>query len=313
MSLAGFEGARLLASGLRFPEGPVALDDGSLLVCELEAGRLTRVADGEDPALVAQLGGSPNGAALGPDGSVWVANSGGWCWTDLGGGFLVPQGPGEVTQPEGFAGGSIQRVDLASGEFETIYTECAGHRLNGPNDLVFDAEGGFWFSDYGKQRARDVDRGGVYYARADGSSIVEAAFPLDSPNGIGLSPDGAALYVAETHTGRLWEYQVVGPGQLGTKRLAASMPGAQFLDSLAVEADGRVCVATITEGGIAVVAPDGSVEFVAAVGEWAEPVVTNICFGGPDRRTAYITLSATGRLIACDWPRPGLSLHGVAR
>ena len=63
--------------------------------------------------------------------------------------------------------------------------------LWGPNDLVFDAHGGFWFTDFGRNRDRARTRGAVYYALADGSRIEEAIYPLDSPNGIGLSPDGA--------------------------------------------------------------------------------------------------------------------------
>src|SRR5262249_5513475 len=149
-----------------------------------------------------------------------------------------------------------------------LYTHCGAHPLRGPNDLVFDPQGGFWFTDHGKIRERERDRGGLYYARPDGSLIREAVFPLDAPNGVGLSPDGRRLYVAETYTGRLWAFDVGAPGEIvhgaalpgtGGGTLVAGLPGFQLFDSLAVEASGNVCVATLATGAITVVAPDGTI------------------------------------------------------
>jgi gluconolactonase len=72
-----------------------------------------------------------------------------------------------------------------------------------------------------------------------------------------------------------------------------------------VDSGGNVCVATISNGGITVISPDGGkIEHVAM----PDPLTTNVCFGGPDLRTAYITLSATGKLVSIPWPRPGLRL-----
>ena len=171
---------REITSGLQFPEGPVALDDGSVLVVEIKRGTLTRVARDGKQTIVAQTGGGPNGAAIGPDGLVYVCNNGGFEWHEVGG-LLVPG-----NQAHDYAGGCIQRVDLATGEVEDLYRACDGRALCGPNDIVFDAAGGFWFTDHGKMRERDRDRTGVFYARADGSRIREILFPLDAPNGIGL-------------------------------------------------------------------------------------------------------------------------------
>jgi gluconolactonase len=83
------------------------------------------------------------------------------------------------------------------------------------------------------------------------------------------------------------------------------VPGENAFDSLAVDGDGHVCVATIRDGGITDVAPDGTWTHVAT----GDRLTTNICFGGPDLRTAYITCSASGTLVRCTWPRPGLRLH----
>jgi gluconolactonase len=278
---------REITSGLEFPEGPVALADGSVLVVEIKGGRLTRVLPDGTHKVVAETGGGPNGAALGPDGKVWVCNNGGFEWHDAGGLTL----PGN--QPADYSGGRIERVDLETGGVEVVYTECGGVPLRGPNDLVFDAEGGLWFTDHGKTRERDRDRTGIFYAAPDGSRIEEKVFPLDAPNGIGLSPDGSTVVIDPRPT----------PNG-GT--LLAGLPGLQLLDSLAVDGAGNVCVATIVNGGVTTISPDGgSIEHLPT----GDPLTTNICFGGEGLRTAYITLSGTGRLVATEWPRPGLPLH----
>jgi gluconolactonase len=296
-----------IVSGLKFPEGPIAMPDGSVLVVEIMRGTLSRVTLNGKITVVAETGGGPNGAAVGPDGAVYICNNGGFEWHEIAG-FTVPG-----NQPASYRGGSIQRVDVDSGRVETLYTECEGRPLRGPNDLVFDASGGFWFTDHGKIRDRDRDRGGLYYARPDGSLIREVVFPLDSPNGVGLSPDGTRIYVAETFTGRVWQWDVVRPGEVaegmplapGGGTLLAGLPGYQLFDSLAIDADGNVCVATLVNGGITVLSTFGEVLEHVATGD---PLTTNICFGGRDGRTAFITCSGTGRLVAVEWPRPGLKL-----
>ena len=197
---------------------------------------------------------------------------------------------------------------------EVIFEAADGVRLCGPNDLVFDAHGGFWFTDHGKTRPRDRDRTGVFYAKADGSHIEEMIFPLEAPNGVGLSPDGDELYVAETPTGRLWAWPLSGPGQLAGERadrpdggrLLRGRQGYFLFDSLAVAADGGVCIATIIDGGVTTVYPDDrDPKFVPM----PDRLTTNVCFGGEDLKTAYITLSSTGQLVSMPWDTPGAPLN----
>jgi len=261
--------------------------------------------------VVAEPGGGPNGAAIGPDGRCYLCNNGGFDFAYEEGGV----GMRPVAQAADYSGGRIEAVDLKTGAVEVLYTECDGHPLRGPNDIVFDAGGGFYFTDLGKVRERDWDRTGLYYARTDGSLIREVAYPVITPNGIGLSPDEKTLYAAETVTGRLWAFDIVDPGVIDKHpypsphggRLVGNSKGFRNFDSLAVEANGNICVATLLDGGITVIAPDGSsIEHVPMPDPY---YVTNICFGGPDLKTAYITQSWLGTLIAVDWPRPGLPLN----
>ncbi len=303
---------RHITSGLQFPEGPIAMDDGSVLLVEIARGTLSRVTPDGRIHVVSQMGGGPNGAAIGPDGAVYVCNNGGFEYATEIDGCLRP-----IAQTRDYAGGRLERVDLATGRFERLFDTVDGLGLRGPNDIVFDAHGGFYFTDLGKARAHDMDHGGVYYAPAGGAVPRTIARPALTPNGVALSPDGRTLYYAETAGARLWAFDIESTGRVrklpwpspqGARMLAAS-PGGHFqrFDSMAVDAHGNLHVATLMHGGISVISPDGrKVHHVPL----ADRFVTNLCFGGRDLRTVYVTLSGSGQLIAIDgWPTAGLRLN----
>jgi gluconolactonase len=269
------------------------------VVVEVAAGRLSRVSAGGQVSVVATVGGGPNGAALGPDGALYVCNNGGMSHESR----SVP---------------GIQRVDPDTGKVDVLYTECAGRALGAPNDLVFDETGRFWFTDF----MGDA----IFYANPDGTSIHRAIARVAGPNGIGLAPGGDVLYWAQTHTRQVHRRRLAGPGEVvaspgcditalvrgGTVdrwSLVVGLPDAQELDSLAVDSSGAICVGTLIDGGITVVSPeDGSCVRYTLPARLADGAITNICFGGADLQTAYITCSITGRLISCRWPCPGLLL-----
>lgn len=296
----------LVAEGFEFPEGPIAMADGSIILTEIKGQRLTRVTPDGKKETVAETGGGPNGAAIGPDGKIWVTNNGGSFHFHDVGGLMIP-GP---TPPE-HTGGMIQKVDIKTGKVETVYDSCDGKRLVGPNDIVFDKSGGMWFTDHGCSTPEGRKFGGLYYATPDGKHISRQREGLISPNGVGLSPDEKTVYVADTNLGRLWGFEVASTGVLAEGppfqpgRVVCNLPGYQLLDSLAVEAGGKVCVATIINGGITAFDEDGTTEHYP----FPDILCTNIVFGGDDMRTAWITASGTGKLYKARWPRPGLKLN----
>ena len=291
------EDARVVAEGLTFPEGPVALADGSVLVTEIDIANITRIGPDGDVDVLMTVPGGPNGAAVGPDGMLWVCNNGGRFASGT------------------YDGGWIERIDVERRTTDVVHRTIDGRKLSGPNDIVFDGDGGCWVTDTGKAMGRTREVGSLYYLPPGLTEITEVVHPAESPNGVGLSPDGRTLYWAETGTGRLRRRTITGPGQVaplqghGLESLVVGLPGHQMFDSLAVDADGYVCVATFITGAITAVSPDGRdvVQYKLPEGldDWFP---TNLCFGGPDLRTAFITLAHTGRLVAATWPRPGLAL-----
>ena len=299
----------VVATGLGFPEGPVALPDGSVALVEIEAGTVSRIAPDGARSVMATPGAGPNGMAVGPDGALYLCISGG---------FVHGRTDGTAhmlsATPDDYGGGRIDRLDPETGALRTLYTGCGAHPLRGPNDIVFDAAGGFYFTDLGKARPRSRDLGGVYYALPDGSAIAEVAYPMMTPNGIGLSPDGRVLYVAETESARLWAFDIEAPGTVRKApypsphggRILCGPGGFQRFDSLAVTEAGNICVATIVTGAISVVSSGGRLLRQIPTGDL---MTTNICFGGADRRTAWITLSGQGALARMDWDEPGLRLN----
>jgi gluconolactonase len=289
---------QIVAEGLAFPEGPVVRSDGSVLVAEIGGGSIARVDRDGRVERIAFVGGGPNGAAIGPDGALYVCNNGGF----RDGSRIAP---------------CIQRVDLTSGAHEVLYRECDGVALGSPNDLVFDDRGCFYFTDH-------IASGSIYYAKPDGSAITTIATGRPHPNGIGLSPDRSVLYWAETPTRQVQRRRIVAPGSVtpgecdvralfrpgGADRFAvlAGLPGCHELDSLAIDSAGSVVVGTLVDSGVSEIRVDGSWTLHTLPAAFADPLVTNVCFGGDDFATLYITCSRTGRLLRATWHCPGAPL-----
>ncbi len=339
----------LLASGLEYPEGPIYCADGSILLVEIKGQHLTRVDPGGTIQRLVEILGGPNGAAIGPsiDGKpqVYICNDGGFDWNP----YPPDQQPWlwiSGNKPEGYKSGSLQRVDLLDRKLApTLFTGAEltpawppspplppkwspPYPLCGPDDLVFDKHGGLWFSDFGKQTpfARDIT--GIYYVSPDGGTIQQAVYGLNSPNGIGISPCGKWLYVALSFERKVLKYEIGKDGAFvpnektldGSYLLTGDFIGSSVLDSMALDSEGNLYIATMIpqgadpniSGGITVVSPAGKILDFIKVNvpgfDHACPLPSNICFGGEDMRTAYITCGGTGHLISMPSDIAGLPL-----
>lgn len=263
----------ILATGLGFPEGPVACADGSVVLTEIRNGRCSRVTPDGKVGIFSNCGGGPNGLAIGPDGCFYLCNNGGSRYVE---GHSMGLGP----HPD-YKFGSVARIDPKTGEATLLYKEVGGHLLSAPNDLVFDKEGGFYFTDLGKRYPRHRDNGGVYYALPDGSSVIEVAYPILSPNGCGLSPDGKTLYVADIGAGKTFAYDIQPDGALKNRREFCAMGS----DGMTLDSEGNVYLT-----GKGVIVFDKSGVKLATI-EVPEPWTANVCFGGKDKQTLFITAS----------------------
>lgn len=298
--------ARVVATGLRFPEGPIVDSDGATIVCEIEAGRITRVAQDGAKTVIALPGGGPNGLAFGPDGALFCANNGGFSWVEAGS-RLFPTGRATT-----WTGGRIEKIDPVSGAVTKLYSTYEGRPLSAPNDLVLDGRGGFWFTDSGGVTEIGREHGAIYYGRLDGSRLTRAVHHMILPNGIALSPDGKTLYVATTFERQILAFDVIGEGQLGPSpdpavpgRVVISFPGRDYLDSMRVQENGDICVTVLVAEEIRVVSPQGRV--VRRIPA-PDRIPTSLAFGGRTMRDARITLGTTGTLLSLDWPNSGFRL-----
>ena len=255
----------VVATGLAFPEGPV-WRDGALDVVEIEAGRISRWSPGGGVTTVATTGGGPNGAALGPDGALYVTQNGGM-------------------RREGRVTAGILRV-RPEGTVETVTSSVAGLTLDGPNDLAFGPDGRLWFTDpRGAADPRHNDQPGRIFAidAATGEGELVIELPPVFPNGIGLLVDGTLVWT-ESFTLRVMRLVDGRPEQL------AQLPDHHYPDGFCVGADGRLYVATTYAHCVTVLDGDRIVgRLMCGDGSMA----TNCCFGGTD---LYVTESRHGTL-----------------
>lgn len=282
----------VIASGLRFPEGPSIGPDGDLYVTEIAGQRISRIGLDGTVTTFAQLDGGPNGSAFGADGHLYVSDNGGRWPHD------VPSTAEAGPAPEG--AGTIQRI-APDGTVETHLDAVGDGPLNQPNDLCFDDRGGFWFTD-------PVWAGGpgrIVYCSADGLAIV-AHTGLAFPNGLAVTDDGRFLVVCESMTGMLWSFKIDFPGFLGDPKPNGHLGRRSVPDGCCLDSAGHLIVAGHQTNQLFVfdVADGRPVRTV----DLADRGPTNVCFGGPDRSTLFITSSDVGQVTAIEWPVPGMPL-----
>ncbi|MEQ8313309.1 MAG: SMP-30/gluconolactonase/LRE family protein [Gammaproteobacteria bacterium] len=329
---------QIVAKDLAYPESPAYCSDDSILLVEIRGERLTRVHPDGSTEKVASIPGGPNGLAMAPTGSngeqyAYICNCGGFEW------FSYPPGSDHPTlwiggnQPANYTGGKIEKVNLGSGEVTELFgeyeippaalkahglSECKPpYKLRGPDDGVVDSAGGMWISDFGKQRPFERDITSVYYMAPGETSLKQVFYPLNSPNGIALSPDEKWLYIALSYERRVIKYEIAPGGTFkpnpkttdGSYLVTGEFIGSSVLDSMRVDSEGNLYVVTMLpegfdpnlNGGITVVSPEGDVldfiEIKSPDGAIA-PMPSSLCFGGTDLKTAYITCGGSGYLLS---------------
>jgi gluconolactonase len=171
-------------------------------------------------------------------------------------------------------------------------------RMNQPNDLAIAPDGTLYASDpsWAKSTGQvwKIDRAG---------KVTLVAPDMGTTNGIEVSPDGKTLYVNESIQRNVWAFPIRADGTLGPKRLLKKFADHGF-DGMRCDGDGNLYITRHGKGTVVVVSPEGKLlREIAVLG--AMP--TNLCFGGPDGRTVYVTEVAHRRLVAFRTDRPGLA------
>jgi gluconolactonase len=255
---------RLLAGDIGFAEGPAVLPDGRVVFVEIYRSRVAVWSPMDGVSTYANTGGGPQACALGSDGVVYVTQNGGTL-----GPWLA-----EVQVPP-----SIQMIASDGATPEIVVTEVDGHRLSGPNDLVFGPDERLYFTDPGAYLPKRPDPSRIFVLNKDGSGhlLFESQLP-SFPNGIAVESDGSVLWT-ESFVGKVRRLR---PGQSTPEDVGLLHGRRPTPDGMAVAADGSLLVTSVTEAGIDVFTPDGRLAGFIQVGA----VPTNCCFGGTD---LYVT------------------------
>ncbi len=279
-------GRTVVAENLRFPEGPAFDRDGNLYVVEMKGRQVSRIAPDGAVSVFANTGGGPNGSNFGPDGHLYVCNNGGF--------------PGPDKEP-----GRIERI-APDGAIEVLIREVDGQPLNSPNDVGFDEHGNFYFTDPTWRTTRDSKPpGSIYFHDTEGTTHrLHTGFGF--PNGIGVSPDGKTLIVCESLTYKLHAFDIHEPGVLGEPREFGDLGDGAHPDGFAFDADGNVLCCGFESGQIHVFPPTGGAKLTTL--DFEDKRVTNVCFGGPDHKSLFVTESRLGRVVRVEWERPGMVL-----
>lgn len=260
--------ATLVKGGFSFTEGPVWIG-GRLLFSDIPANVIQELLpDGGTTPFRAGTSGA-NGLAVDPQGRLLACQ---------GGNKRVTRGPATKGTPPS---------DLTS--------TYEGKAYNAPNDVIVRADGNAYFTDPNYSGGPDTQDARAVYRIDPTGTVTRLAGDFDQPNGIALSPDGATLYVVDNGAGKLTRASVANDGAVGTFTPLADAPGG---DGMGVDDAGNLYVAS--SDGVRVFDATGKPLGTVAVDE----VPANCTFGGPSRRTLYVT-ARTG-LYSIELNVPGL-------
>jgi gluconolactonase len=260
-----------------FLEGPSFDREGSLYVTNIPYGEIFKVSPGGEFTLVASYDGEPNGLKIHRDGRIFIA--------DHKRGLML--------------------LDPRSGKVEAFLDRPHGEGFKGLNDLVFASNGDLYFTDQGESGLHDPT-GRLYRLRVDGR-LELLLDNVPSPNGLVLTPNEEVLYLAVTRNNAVWRVPLLPDGNLGRVGIFIQMSGGMGPDGMAMDAEGNLAVCHVGMGSIWLFSrlgrPLGEIQSCAGIG------TTNAAYGGPDRKTLYVTESETGTILSARLEVPGKEMY----
>lgn len=263
-----------------FLEGPVFDGAGNLYVCDIPFGRIFRIDPRGEWVQVAEWAGEPNGLKFLNERELIV--------TDYRNGLMA--------------------CDMTTGAVRPYLERRNSERFKGVNDLVFDSRGNLYFTDQGQTGLHDPT-GRLYRLRPDGRlDLLLANVP--SPNGVALSPDERVLYLGVTRGNQVWRVPLLDDGSVSKVGAFFTSYGPSGPDGLAVDETGRVIVANPGLGVAWVLNQRAEPELVLK--SCAGTSLTNVAFGGLQRKTLYCTESASGTVLRATLDVAGLPMHRAA-
>lgn len=265
-----------------FLEGPSFDREGNLWCVDIPFGRIFRITPAGEWELATQYDGWPNGLKFHKDGHIFIC-----CYKN-----------------------GVLTLDPKSGRIDTVLGSVYSEGFKGVNDLHFASNGDLYFTDQGQTGIADPS-GRVYRLRANGA-LDRLALNVPSPNGITLSTTEKQCYVAATRSQQIWRLPLMADGSVSKVGVAIQLSGgAAGPDGIEMDAENGLLVCQL---GVGVWRFDANMlptHLVYADGP-ARHHMTNIAFGGADRRTLYITDSLTGNILRAQLPVAGKLIFGLS-
>jgi len=241
-----------LADGFVFTEGPAVDADGNVFFTDIPNSRIHRWSTDGKLSTFRENTGRANGLFFDRDGNLLCCEGGARQLTSV--------------SPDG-------KVTVLANDYD-------GKKLNSPNDLWIDPQGGIYFSDprYGDMSDLEQDGFHVYYLSPDRKKLTRVVDDMVKPNGVLGTKDGKLLYVADAGDGKTYAYQILASGELGERKLIAPVGS----DGMTLDEHGNLY---LTRGAVRIYSPSGESLGTIEVPEGP----ANVVFGGKDRKTLFIT------------------------
>ena len=284
------QGATSIAARTCLLEGPAFDADGNLYFSDIFGNRIYRLTPESVLSVYRADSGRTNGNTFDAQGRLISCEG-------------AEQGPGGRRR--------VVRTDLKSGQIEVLTDRYEGKRYNSPNDVVVDIHGCVWFTDpfYGDDRSSlEMAEEAVYRMDPSGHVTRVLSQPMiERPNGLAVTADGRTLYVIDSHTRpggnrKVWAFDVSPHGRLDGQRLVFDFGLGRGGDGMRLDMKGNLWIAagvlfprhagetSDVPAGIYVITPDG--EMLGRI-PIPEDLCTNLAFGGPGRKTLYVTAGKT--------------------